>query len=63
MKQGQTRKLAPKDKRTKASWKKRDEGRKVNQEVYAANLLLAATDADEQTPGYLDDEQALTGGL
>jgi hypothetical protein len=30
-------------------WQKRNEGRKGKQEAYAANLLLAATDADEQS--------------
>jgi hypothetical protein len=46
MKQGQKRKLVPKDKHLTASWKKRDDARKAKQEAHAANLLLAATDAD-----------------
>lgn len=45
------KKALPKDKHTKASWKKRDEARKVNQQVYAANLLLAARDADDSIAG------------
>lgn len=59
MKQGQTKRMLPKDKHTKASWKKRDESRRVNQQVYAANraaqeaamapyLVDSITTTDEQ---------------
>jgi len=34
MKQGETKRKQPKDKHTKASWKKRDEGRKGKQQAY-----------------------------
>lgn len=49
MKQGQTKKQLPKDKHTKASWKKRDEGRKGKQEAYAEQITenIAASDAAE----------------
>ncbi len=35
MKQGETKKLVPKDKHTKESWKRRDAGRKGLQEAHA----------------------------
>ncbi len=47
MKQGMTRKLKPKDKHTKASWKKRDEARKGLQESHKMALIgRAALEGD-----------------
>lgn len=49
MKQGMKRKLDPKDKHTKASWKKRDEGRKGKQERYlvVADMIAGQAALDE----------------
>jgi len=47
MKQGTTKRLAPKDKHTKASWKKRDEGRKGKQEAYVGKA--------EDTTSYIEN--------
>ena len=41
MKQGMTKKLAPKDRRLSAWWKKRDTARKPKQEAHAAALAPA----------------------
>lgn len=41
MKQGETKKLAPKDRRLSAWWKKRDTARKPKQEAHAAALAPA----------------------
>lgn len=49
MKQGMKRKLDPKDKHTKASWKKRDEGRRKKQELYLVVPIQTALDADEES--------------
>ncbi len=47
MKQGTTKKLAPKDKHTTEWWKRRDAGRKERQEAYAAGVA-AHQAADEE---------------
>lgn len=49
MKQGESKRKQPKDKHTKASWKKRDEGRKRKQERYlvVADMVAGQAALDE----------------
>lgn len=63
MKQGETKRLKPKDKHLKASWKKRDEGRKGKQEAYVQEAITRAdAEGDSLTyaieQGFLEQEQS-----
>ena len=51
MKQGESKRLQPKDKHSKESWKRRDAGRKGKQEQFALSAVLASQDAPETTNG------------
>jgi hypothetical protein len=58
MKQGDTKKLAPKDRHKSAWWKRRDDSRKAKQEAFAASVAAITALADEhdaQTEMAADD--------
>jgi hypothetical protein len=46
MKQGDTKKLKPKDRHKSAWWTRRDDSRKAKQEAFAAAATLAAAEAE-----------------
>ncbi len=53
MKQGESKRLQPKDKHSKESWKRRDAGRKGKQEAYG----VALAQFEEDHLGVVPDDQ------